>query len=474
MEHGERLLAAQYRLAQHYLDKLRMAQRVYQQGNENVAHALALFDQEREQVRQWQAWTSTHASHDERVTAFCSDYVEASPDIFRLRLPYQEYLSWLKAALEAAHRLGNRRAEAAHLLRLCMTSELIFEYQQAIEYAQQALSIARQLDDQPLVAQGLNLCGNASRYKGNFEEAQAYYEQGLALYRALGDRRGMAEVLNNLGMFALLRWNNAAAQDYLEQSLAHCREIGNQEMLAPCLNNLGFLAIRLGNYTAASDYLEQTLALCRVMGDKQGLVAVLSNLGNIAYFQEEYALALDYLEQGLVTTRAAGFREKEADCLYKLGKVMMAQGDLLRARDYFEQCLAFSVFIEAGTNLPLSLGYLAIIYLLLHQEDRADAALREGLEVASRLPVVSSKLMVLVAAARVWILRGKPVQAATWLGLVENQPHPAVKMSDIQRDVQVARAECAAAISPEQFASAWKEGKTLDLDTVIAEILSEL
>src|SRR5258706_10343700 len=163
MERGQRLRAAQYRLAQHYLDKLHTAQRAYAQGSENAVHALAMFDQERDQVRQWHAWISAHAEQDERVTAFCSDYVEASPDIFRLRLPYQEYLSWLKAALEAARRLGNRHAEAAHLLRLCLTSELIFEYQHAVDYAHQALSIARQIDDQPLVAQGLNLCGNASR-----------------------------------------------------------------------------------------------------------------------------------------------------------------------------------------------------------------------------------------------------------------------------------------------------------------------
>ena len=245
-------------------------------------------------------------------------------------------------------------------------------------------------------------------------------------------------------------------------------------MLAPCLNNLGFLAIRLGNYSAARDYLEQTLALCRVMGDKQGIAAVLANLGAIAYYQQEYSLALDYLEQGLVTMRTAGFREKEADCLYRLGKVMMAQGDLLRARGYFEQSLASRGFIQAGTLLPLSLGNLAIIYLLLHQEDRASAALREALEVASSLPVVQSKLTVLVAAARMWILRGKPLQAATWLGLVEHHPHPAVKMADIKRDLQMARAECAAAVSPEQFAAACEEGKTLNLDTVVAEILSEL
>ncbi len=473
----QRLQAAQYRLAQHYLDKLHTAQRAYQQGNESAAQALALFDRDREQVKQWQIWASTHASHDEKATAFCSDYAEASPDIFKLRLPYQEYLSWLEIALEAARRLGNHRAEVAHLLGLCATSELIFEYQHASDYAQQALSIARQIDYRPLMAHSLNLCGNTSRHQGNVAEAQAYFEQSLTLYQALGDRRGMAELCNKLGMLALFLWHNATAQDYLEQSLAHCQAISNQEMLAPCLNNLGFLAIRLGNYTAANDYLKQTLALCRLKGDKQGISVILSNLGEIAYFQEEYSLALSYLEQSLIIMRAIGYRELEAGCLLSLGQVTMAQKDLSLARGYFEQVLAFKGNIETDRSRLKSLSNLALIYLLLHQEDLAYAALREALEIARGVPSVHQalvKLQSLVVIARVWILTGKAEQAAMWLGLVENYPHSAVKVTHIHKDVQIARAECTATISPEQFIPAWEEGKTLNLDTVIAGILRDL
>ncbi len=179
MEQKQRMLAAQYRLAQHYLDKLRTAQRTYLQGNENAIHALALFDRDREQVQQWQAWASALLEQDDRATAFCSDYVEASPDIFHLRLLPQEYLAWLEVALEAARRLGDQRAEATHLLAMYKMSELIFEYDHAIHHAQQALSIARQIADRPLVARGLNLLGDAYRRQGTFEEAQTYYEQSL-------------------------------------------------------------------------------------------------------------------------------------------------------------------------------------------------------------------------------------------------------------------------------------------------------
>lgn len=474
MGQNQQLLAAQYRLAQHYLDKLRMAQRMFQQGNENVAYALAMFDREKDQVKQCQAWVSTLVGQDDRATAICSDYAKASSNILHLRLLPREYLAWLEAALEAARRLGDQRAEATHLLAMYALSELTFEYHHAIHYAQQALSIARSIDDQPLMARGLNLLGNACRYEGKIEDAQAYYEQSLALYQKLNDRRGIAELNVYLGGLALLCRDHEAAQNYLEQGLAFCREIGEQEGLATSLNSLGLLAMRQEKYTAASDYMEQTLTLCRVMGNKQGTCIVLSNLGSVAYFQEDYSRARTYLEEGLDIMRAVGIREKEANCLCRLGRVTMAQGDLLKAEDYFEQSLAFRGTMETNMLSLISLSNLAIIYLLRQQKARADTALRDGLEIAASLSIARSGLTVLVAAARVWVLKGKPRQAATWLGLVENHSDPDVQTAETRRDVRVARTECLAALSPEQFATAWEEGKSLKLDAVLQGILNDL
>lgn len=472
MEHGQRLQAAQYRLAQHYLDKLHTAQRTYQQGNENAIHALALFDRDREQVKQWQAWASAHATQDEQAAAFCSAYAEASPDIFKLRLLPQEYSVWLEAGLMVARRLGDQRTELVHLLGLYVASSLITENERVIEFARQALSIARLLNDQPLLALSLNLYGNATRDQMKFAEAQVYYEQSLVLYETIGDRRGMAEVLNNLGVLALHNRNSAAAQHYLEQCLALNREIGNQEGLATCLNNLGFLANRREQYSAASDYLEQALVLLRVIGDTPGIAMILTNLGIAAYYQEAYSFAREYLEQSLATTRTSGFLERERTCLCRLGEVAMAQGDLLSARDYFEQSLTADQ--NLSTLAPTNLSNLALIYQQLQQEDRVYPTLRAALEAACRLSFEQHKFMVLAAAARVWVLRGEPIPAATWLGLLENHPHPAIKMADIKRSVQAARAACEAALTQEQFAAAWEQGKILDLDTVIAEILSQV
>jgi len=474
MEHQQRLGAARFRLAQYYLNIMRASQRIYQQGHENEAYALAMFDQEKDQIKRWQAWTTHNAEEDEQATALCSAYAGASPDIFKLRLLPQEYLRWLETAVEAARRLGDRYAEVDHLLELGEMHNHLSASQQALACARQVLAFAHQVHDRSLMARAFSVCGMAARNQGKFEEAQAYYDQSLALYQAIGDKRGLAKMVTALSVLALSRRDTAAAHKYLEQGLALHRETGDQEGLISCLNNLGFLAIRLGEYSAARDYLEQGLALCQITRNTLGISIVLTNLGNLACAQGEDALARNYFEEGLTAARLARVREREAICLHKLGQVTLARGELLQAQDYFEQSLGCST--PTGILLPESLSKLALTYLLLGQAGRAYATLRKGLEVARGLPdsLAHARLFVLVAAARMWVLRGHPSQATRWLSLVENDPHPAVKMTDIKRDIQVGRAECEAAVPPDQFRTAWEEGKTLSLDAVIAEILGEL
>ena len=476
MIEAQPLLAARYRLAQHYLNKLRVAQRVYQQGNDNEARALALFDQERDQIRHWRAWTSVDSGQSEQARTFCRDYVEASPDIFELRLSPREYLTWLEDAVQAARHLGDQRAEAACLLQMWEISVLALAYQDAIDHTQQALTIARRIGDRQLIARALRVCGDVATFKGNLEEAQGYYDQSYALSRAIGDRKGRAKVLEALSVLALSRRESAAAQNYLEQCLALNREIGHLVGIEICLNDLGYLAIRLENYSAARQYLEQALELSQLLEDRLNMPPILSNLGTIAYWQGMYALALNYFERAMSIARAIGVKELEAIDLHKSGLAAMAQGDLLKTREYFERSLALSRSIPPGTLLPSTLGHLALIYQRLQQKVLASTILREGLETVREMPdsFAPARLAVLIAAARIWILRGMPFQAALWLSLVENDPHPSARTTYIEQDLQEGLAECQAALPPEQFVSAWKQGKVLNQETVIEEILSEL
>jgi len=272
-----------------------------------------------------------------------------------------------------------------------------------------------------------------------------------------------------LSVLALSRRESAAAQNYLEQCLALNQEMGYLVGSEVCLNDLGYLAIRLEDYRAARQYLEQALAFSQLLEDRLTMPSILSNLGTIACWQGMYAIALNYFAQVISMARAMGIQELEAIDLHKSGLATLARGNLCEAREYFEQSLALSRSIPPGTLLPGTLGHLALLYQRFEQEDRASATLREGLEVARGLPAsfAPARLAILVAAARIWILRGKPFQAALWLSLVEYDPQPSARTAYIKQDLQEGLTECQAALPPEQCISAREQGRLLNQQAVI-------
>jgi len=71
--HSE-LSEREYRLARHYLNKLRTVNEAMQRGQASVSYGLVAFDQEWEQIRHWQTWTTQRASEDELRARLCIEF----------------------------------------------------------------------------------------------------------------------------------------------------------------------------------------------------------------------------------------------------------------------------------------------------------------------------------------------------------------------------------------------------------------
>src|SRR5262245_42380046 len=123
---------ARYRLARHYLDKLRATNDTYRRGNESMVFALAAFDQEWSQIKHWQAWVNGRASIDDEAKSLSSAYAEAGTDLLALRQDPRERLVWLDTALVSARETGNRRAEIQHLIAMGEAHESLSAYEAAI------------------------------------------------------------------------------------------------------------------------------------------------------------------------------------------------------------------------------------------------------------------------------------------------------------------------------------------------------
>ena len=75
------LQTTRYRLARHYLNKLREADAAFRRGQVNISYGLTLFDQEWEQIRYWQTWAANQNANDRSRNQLCKDFPLAGLEV---------------------------------------------------------------------------------------------------------------------------------------------------------------------------------------------------------------------------------------------------------------------------------------------------------------------------------------------------------------------------------------------------------
>ena len=151
----------------YYLEVLSEARDIYFKGNENVLHALDLFDRERENILAGQAWAESivHSgkivnSTKEDANSFlylASHYPVDGTAILNLRLHPSHRIHWLQAGLEPARDLNDIFAEKMILSNMGRAYSDLGETEKAIEYFQQALTISRETGDRRGEGAGLEV-----------------------------------------------------------------------------------------------------------------------------------------------------------------------------------------------------------------------------------------------------------------------------------------------------------------------------
>jgi hypothetical protein len=143
-------------------------------------------------------------------------------------------------------------------------------------------------------------------------------------------------------------------------------------------------------------------------------------------------------------------------------------GDYGTAEEYAHRSL--EAFREIGSlwGVTVVLGDLVPIYLEQEQPQRAREALCKGLAIAQKIQAVPRILSLLIGAAQWAMQAGQFRQAARWAGLVF--AHPATEQ-DYRDEAERLRQELTAALPAGEFATAWEQGPTLDLDIVVTEVV---
>jgi tetratricopeptide (TPR) repeat protein len=217
---------------------------------------------------------------DRQAASIARQLAEELSGFFDLRKYWADWQELTEAALDAARRVGDRRAEAAALGSLGIIHNDQNHLDRAVACFEQSLAIYRELGDHHGKGMALDSLAFIHLKQFHLGEAVTCETESLAISRELGDRLGQGQALNNLGVIYREQDHLARAVAYFDQSLAIRRELGDRHGEAQTLNNLGIVHRRQGHLDQAIGFHERSLAIRRELGDRHGEGQTLWALGN--------------------------------------------------------------------------------------------------------------------------------------------------------------------------------------------------
>jgi tetratricopeptide (TPR) repeat protein/DNA-binding winged helix-turn-helix (wHTH) protein len=348
-----RLLAREYsdadearetgaRCAEYYEGVLRNANRLFEQGGGAVAEGLALADLEWSNIQAGQAWAAEWAEAEPFAAELCNAYADAGVSLLGLRLHPREHIAWREAALTAARRLGNRKAEGKHRGYLAEAYRRLGDTHTAMDYHRESLRIARELKDRAAEGIALGGIGNVYDNMGEFRRALESYKKSRAIAREIGNPKREGGALGNIGIAYWRLGELRKAVKCHEEHLAIARKLGDPLGEGYALGNLGLVYLDLGQPRRSIELNSRALQIFQDIGDRHGESAAMGNIGRAYAALGETEKAIDFYDQERFVARGMADLELEAEALNNLGAAYATLKDERRAIRLYKRALAIT------------------------------------------------------------------------------------------------------------------------------------
>lgn len=463
------LESARVRLARYYLSQLRIADTMYEKGRQSAEGGLSVFDRDWLHIKEFQAWTASHAEEDEAAASLSRDYAVRGVNVLGLRLPPRQHIEWLEVALKVAVAQHDTVSEMWCLYYIANANKRQGDYKAAIDFCNVSLALARMMDEELCVGLNIYLKGEAERMFGNLDEARSLFEECLEIFQRLGYEAEVAMTYGGLGLIAWHAGDWTGARDYQARHLAIATDLGKDTQICDALLDLSLATWVLGDRPAAVEYLDRAIGLCRGIGYQRVLASALNTLGQ--YLQEEGRLdeARVRYEEAIAIARENGF--------LSVASFQLSLGDLLNLTGQHAEALAqieesTQLIREHGLRRTLGEGLVekARAHAALGQMAQADEALRESADIACELDNRVLKAHVIIEAIEILVATGKAGPGAEWTGLLLGMDDLAVGERNYLNQL-IARME--ASLGSVGLTLAMKRGEAITLDDVIRLILDE-
>jgi class 3 adenylate cyclase/tetratricopeptide (TPR) repeat protein len=351
----------------------------------------------------------------ERANSSHSELYRARGSLYETLGDFDSALADLLKALSLARRSTNRQSELQTLLDLGMLWASR-DYAQTGEYFQKALELARSLGDSRSLAHSLNRVGNWYLNIDQPYQAVDYHSEALAIFESLEDQGGIAETLDLLGMSTGIGGDAFLAERYFRRAIALFRELDDRKGLASSLSNLIFRGPLLESDVVlhSSNHLSDTLGSCEEAieiarsiywrpGEAYGFLTLSQNLEAMG----EYNRAFTAVRQGLQIAREINHRQWLTFGTSILGVIYMNVYALDIGLEHLQEAYQLGHTIGSVNFMRIGAAFLARVYLLRGDPDSAESYLDQALDLDAPAETLGQRL-VWTSRAQLALNRGNP------------------------------------------------------------------
>ena len=305
--------------------------------------------------------------------------------------------------------------------------------------------------------------------RGYYREARIRFEHLLRRAPDITPAR-RARVLVSAGEVAFLQCDYATAEEHLSAALELVDELGDRRAAATALQRLGSIAREQGRYDDARDLHQRSLAIWEELGDEGGVAVSNDYLGFVAWLSGHSQTAEKHSALALAAFKRSGDLRASATALVNLGACALYRGELELAHQRLEEALATARRLGFQEAIAWALHELAIADRHARRTPHETAPmLREALLVHRGLGDRWRAASVLEEIVGSVLVRHDPQRGAEILAAADalreqlGTPIPPVEAPDREG----ARSALERRLTAATFASAWTDGRTRELDTVV-------
>ncbi|MGH3929156.1 MAG: ATP-binding protein [Pseudonocardiaceae bacterium] len=250
------------------------------------------------------------------------------------------------AALEVNELIGDHYAETTALTGLAIVFRATGRLTEAIAHGRQALSVARDSGHRLEEARARNILGTVYREIGRYEEALAHLTEAVALRRELRYRPGVADSLTSIAVTLLALGRCGEAAEHAEHAYRLWTQLDHREGQARSLIALASALHQLGRSAEALDHCRLALELAQSIGHHYTMGKALSTLSDIHRHQGAFQHAADRAAEAVELCCATGHLLGQARARVSSGLALAAFGRPDEARAQLNAALV--IFVDVG------------------------------------------------------------------------------------------------------------------------------